>query len=203
MPNVPNVPGVPALVSYSIDTIVLLAQDLIGSIGGNFGSQWGIFLNGEQVLDYDNVVSFGHRQDFPVSDYPVEDGGFQSYDKVQLPFGIRVRVSAGGSDARRQAFLSSIDAVMNTLDLYDVVTPEAVYPSCNFVHRDVERTATDGAGLITVDLHLTEIRITATATFNDTQAPPTASQQNIGNVQAQPVPDNIQQNFAVKTWTVQ
>lgn len=203
MPNIPNVPGVPALASYSADAIILLVSDAIGSLDDFAGPQWGIFLDGEAVIDFDNFVSFDLRQDLPVSDYPVEEGAFQSYDKVQLPTDIRVRLSAGGSESNRQNFLASIDDVMNTVDLYDIVTPEQTYVSYNFTHRDLHRGATNGAGLISVDLHLREIRVTSTATFSNTQQPPDASQENIGTVQPQEPPQSVQQNFAVNgNWTV-
>lgn len=184
MPNVPRVPGVPMLRSYSAASIILIAGDLLRALTGLATTRWGIFRNGVPVLVADNVVSFEFKQEFSLSDYPVEQGGFQSYNKVQIPSEIRVRVSAGGSDANRQAFLASIADVINTTDLYDVVTPETVYIGYNFSHRDFRREAREGLGLITVDLWLTEIRQTATATFTSTQQPGVAGRQANGNVQA-------------------
>ena len=62
--------------------------------------QWGIYLNGVAVLSYDNQMSFGYKQDWKISTYPVEQGSFQSYDKVQLPFEVRMRVAGSVSSAR-------------------------------------------------------------------------------------------------------
>ena len=203
MVDIPNVPGVPPLPSYSANDIVLLTEDLISLLIGSAGPQWGIFLDGEAVIAADSTISFEYKQDTPVSDYPVEDGGFQSYDKVQLPGDIRMRFTAGGSVANRANFLASIDDVMNTTDLYDVLTPEEVYLSFNFVHRDInKRTASNGVGLIAVDLWLTEIRVTATATFSNTQQPSGAGQQNAGNQQPQTPPADVQSNFNDR-WTIQ
>ena len=203
MPDVPNAPGVPALASFGATSAALLIADLVPSFFGVTGPQWGIFLNGEAVIAADNTLKFGLRQDLPVSDYQVEEGGFQSYDKVQLPIDLHVTVSAGGSIANRQAFLASIDAVMNTTDLYDVVTPEMVYTSYNFTHRDLDRTSDKGNGLITVNLWLIEIRETSTATISNTQQPAEAGQQNSGNVQPQPTTSYIDQNFSNGNWSVQ
>lgn len=183
--GVPNVPGVPALRLYSAVSFVLLTRDLIRTFGGRFFTQWGIFKGGVPVLAADNQISFELKQDLPLSDYPVEKGGFQSYNKVQLPADIRTQFSAGGSEANRQAFLASINAVINTTDVYDVVTPEVVYLGYNFSHRNFYRTAKAGVGLITVDLWLTEIRQTATATFPNTQQPGIAGPQALGAVQPQ------------------
>ena len=197
MTDVPNLPGVPALPSFSAIDVVLLVEDLVSFLFGiTTAPQWGIFLDGVPVIVADNTISFEYRQDFPVSDYPVEGGGFQSYDKVQLPGDIRMQFSAGGSIANRQAFLESIENEINTTDLYDVLTPEQVYLSYNFTHRDIrKRTAQDGAGLIVVDLWLTEIRESTTATFTNTQQPGDAGKQNTGNVQAQTPTNDFSSRF--------
>jgi hypothetical protein len=182
---VPKVPGVPALASFATDAIALLTSDLVSGLLGAVEPQWGIFLDGVNVLAADNTVTFSLRQDLPISDYPTENGGFQTYNKVQLPTDIRMRFSAGGDDAARQAFLDSIDAVMNTVDLYDVVTPEKTFVNYNFTHRDFDRAADQGVGLIVVDLWLQEVRTTATSSFSNTQQPGIAGQQSAGAVQPQ------------------
>lgn len=186
-PDVPDVPGVPALAGFSSNVVGLLAADAIGLIfGGQFASLWGIFLGLIPVIIADSVVSFDYKQDWPISTYPVEDGGFQSYDKVQLPFDIRVRMAVGGTQLDRQLFLLEIDRAANSLELYNVVTPEAIYSNCNITHYDYDRTAVNGAGLLVVDIWLIEVRVTSTATFTNTQQPNGADPVAGGNVTAQP-----------------
>jgi hypothetical protein len=128
-------------------------------------------------------VTFDYRQEWTVSDYPLEQGAFQSYDKVQTPFDVRVRYAAGGSQQNRQALLDSIAAIAGDLNLYDVVTPEAVYQSVNVTHYDYRRTATNGVGLLQVDVWCIEVRVTAQAQFQNVQNPTSASPQSQGNVQ--------------------
>jgi hypothetical protein len=180
---VPNVPGVPPLSSYAVNSIVLLTADVIGALLGFFSAPiWGIYLNGTPVIEADSQIDFAYKQDSPISTYPVEQGQFQSYDKVQMPAEIRCRFSAGGTESNRQNFLQSIEGIFNTIDLFDVVTPEAVYTNYNFTHRDWDRTADKGVGLIVVDLWLTEVRQTATAQYQNTQNPANAGQQGQGAV---------------------
>jgi hypothetical protein len=183
--NVPNVPGVPPLPSYSPNNVALLFADAVGTLLGVITApQWGIYLNGAPVLSYDNQVSFGYKQDWKISTYSVEQGSFQTYDKVQLPSEIRCRFSAGASVVNRQMMLASIDAVMSDTNLYDVVTPEKVYLGYNFMHRDYDRDA-ESAGMVVVDIWLMEIIETATAQFQSTQSPTNAGQQGLGNVPTQ------------------
>lgn len=198
MPFVPNLPGVPALTSFApISSLSVLASDAVSALINFLFPQWGIFLFGIPVLFYDSQVSFEYRQDWPISNYPVEQGGFQSYDKARLPSEIRIRLSAGGSVFNRQAFLATIDAVMNTTDLYDVVTPEQVFLSYNFTHRDLVRTADQGVGLIVVDLWLTEVIETSTALFQNTQAPGQAGQFGAG--QSSPTPPTSSEQSSITT----
>lgn len=203
MANVPKVPGVPSLGAYAASAISLLIDDVINLVIGGNENLWDIYLDGSPVIDFDSFAAFDLRQDLPVSDYQIEEGGFQSYDKVQLPIEIRLRVTCGGDVAARQAFLQSIDAVMNTTDLYDIVTPEAVYQGYNFTHRDFRRSGDQGNGLIAVDLFMTQIRESAQATFTNTQTPGGAGQQNSGNVQPQTPSDTISNAFTDGGFQVQ
>ncbi|MBB3743915.1 hypothetical protein FHX10_003414 [Rhizobium sp. BK591] len=185
--NVPNVPGVPSVLFASGARQILsyLTSDALGIFGGALLQQpWGIYLGGAPIILCDNVASFDYRQQWSISDFPVERGAFQSYDKVQIPFDARFRFSAGGSEANRQAFLASIAAVAGDLNLYTVVTPDAIYPSVNITHYDYSRSANNGAGLIVVDVWTLEVRETVGAAMSATQSPTSASQVNGGTVQA-------------------
>lgn len=185
--NVPNVPGVPSVLfaAGAGQLLSFLTGDAAGLfLGALLQQPWGIYSGGAPVILSDNVVSFDYRQQFSISDFPVERGGFQSYDKVQIPFDARFRFTAGGSEANRTAFLASIAAVIGDLNLYTVVTPDAIYPSVNLTHYDYSRSARNGAGLITVDVWGLEVRETATAAMSSTQSPTSASQVNGGTVQA-------------------
>lgn len=197
-PNVPNVPGVPPLPRDPFAApiaIALLTADAILAIAGFFTVSWGIFQDGVPIIVPDTIATVDYKQSWTISDYPVEEGAFQSYDKVNTPFEIMVRMAVGGSVADKQAFLANIADVANTLDLYDVVTPEAVYQSANIVHYDYRRSATQGAGLLAVDVRLVEVRVTATAQFVNTKSPVSASPVATGTVNPVPATPS-QQNVA-------
>lgn len=165
MPS-PIIPGLPNLLDPSIfaSNAGILSGDLI--IGPQTNQpQWGIYLDGQPALVFDTFVAIDFRQGWAVSDYPVERGAFESYDKVSLPFDARVKFASGGSEENRQALLDAVAALSKTLLLYDVVTPEAVYQSVNVQHYDYKRTATNGVGLISVEIWFLEIRVTTDASY--------------------------------------
>ncbi len=196
MADVPRVPGVPALPSYGVSNVVLLVADAVSLFNAIAGSRWGIFLGGRQAFEYNSVVDFDYKQDWPISDYPVEEGAFLSYNKVQLPWDVRLRVTSGGSESERQNLINAVEAAANTLNRYELVTPEKVYPSACITHCDYKRTNLNGAGLILMDIWFLQIRVTSTATFTNTKAPGAAGQQNTGSVAPQAPSAAIQQGVA-------
>ena len=189
MVAVPNVPGVP---NVAFDAVVGLATVLLTADGPGvlaiFGTpQWGVYSNGVPVVVADTVLDLSHRVEHTISDYPQEAGAFASYDKVEEPYQARIRFAAGGNSAARDALLTSIDAIVGDLNLYDVVTPDATYQNANLVRREYRREAQDGVSLLMVDVILEEVRLVGDGTtIGGTQAPSGASQVNDGSVQATP-----------------
>ena len=187
MPNVFNVPGVPALTGYLAGSLSLLVQDAISIFFGAPQSQWGLFLNGIPIIVADSVVSFDYTGEFRILDYPIEQGSFETYNKVRVPFTVKLRFATGGTISDRTDFLNSIEQVIGDLNLYDAVTPERIYHNVNVHHQDYRRTATQGVGLLTVDLHVEEVRVTASSSFTNTQQPDGANPASGGTVMASPI----------------
>jgi hypothetical protein len=130
-----------------------------------------------------STVEFAFAEDWPLSNYPQEQGAFQTYDKVTLPFDVKLRLASGGTESNRQAFLQSCLAIANSFALFDIVTPELVFTSTNATHISWRRTALEGVGLIVVELWFQQISVSGMQSFANTQTPGIAGQQSIGNVQ--------------------
>lgn len=194
--NVPDVPGVPSVnfAAGASDGIELLVADVIAAFTSPAQAQWGIFLNGQPVVVADNVISFDFKQERILSTFPQEDGAFSTYDKVRVPYDARFQFSAGGSEANRQALLDSVEAIVDDLNLYDAVSPEKVYSSCNVVHYSYRRSARNGAAMIVVDVWLLQVPVTASATLSSApQSPSAAAQENGGTVApTAPTGDQVQ-----------
>lgn len=122
------------------------------------GPQWGIFSDGKPVLKPDSVASEEVRREWQVSQAPVEQGGFQTYNKVALPIEIRVRMTKGGTDTERAEFLAAVDAIASGTGTYDVVAPDGTYTGMAFNRYGFRRSGHSGVGLLTVETGLIEIR---------------------------------------------
>jgi hypothetical protein len=187
--------GIPSLLGQVVNvvnTAALLVADAEIILGLFAGPKWGVFNpDGSIALQPDSMISLDFRRDWKIPNYPVEQGAFQSYNKVGLPSDTRIRLSKGGTDSERHAFLVQVAAAAKSLNLYNIVMPEgALIQSVNFTSYAISRTSTNGVGLISIDLQLEEVRVTATAAFsnNNTAAPSGADPVNDGQVQATAVP---------------
>lgn len=148
---------------------------------------WGIFTAaGAAAITGDTVVALDYRAEWQVSNYPVEQGGFQSYNKVEEPYLIRVTFTKGGTEQERTDFLASVDAAIKSLDLYSVLTPEKTYANVNVTGQSMRRVRDNGATLLTVEVMCQQIRETATAAFSNTKEPSGAGDVNAGSVQTAP-----------------
>jgi len=220
--DIPNVPGVPPLPSFSPNNTQLILADvgiitqLLFPTWGiylngvpviqpatpvsqgfapvlNFVGELASLIGEPNIVPVTaSLVEFAYDQDWRIPDYPVEQGGFQSYDKVQLPFDVRVRLASTAG----QGFLSTVSAIANSLALFDVVTPDYVYTSVNCNHFDFRRTSRNGVELIVVEMWFIEIRESSTTFFQNTQVPGIAGQQSIGQQQALTPNQVVSQEFS-------
>lgn len=130
-----------------------------------------------------SVLEVTYTKEMKTADFPVESGGFASYNKVETPATPTVTFGFTGSEAERKAFQDAVDAAVKSVTLYDIYTPEK-----NFTNHQVEayrfgRTAEKGATLITITLMLKEVRqVTAVTT---TATPVTRSAANPGATPSQ------------------
>jgi hypothetical protein len=213
--NVPQVPGVPPLnFNPSFVLPVPLTQDLVRQFSAVFDPQWGIFQSGSPIITAESVTGFDFRADWTISDYPVEGGIFESYDKVTVPFLAKIRFASGSSPQARQQLLAAVDAVAGLsgvaaggqLPIYDVVTPEFTYTGCSISHYDYRRAANQGVGLIVIDVWVSQVLVQNATGLpaSQVQNPASADPQSNGSVngstpdtsvETQGIPPNFQGVF--------
>lgn len=189
-PNVPDTPGVPPVFRNDTNPITPPTTPAATQDSPNVQQAgrpaWAIVKSGGAVaLTVDSIAAIEPTRDFRISDYPLEDGGFQSYNKVATPAETRVTVTKGGSDDDRQGFFSALDTLIESTDLVNVVTPDSSFLDRNLVRYGYPRHADRGKTLITVELVFEEVRQTAKSAFTDSKAPEGNDPVNDGPVQPQ------------------
>jgi hypothetical protein len=188
-PNVPNLPGAPQVarsLSEAITTVSIGAasiQSVLAS-ASQAPNIWGVFdSGGNQVVTPDSVREFGTRGEWRVSNFPVQEGSFASYNKVALPAEYFIRMVKGGSVSARQAFQAQVEMVAASLDLYTIITPEESYQNANVTRYEITRKGVADAFFVTVDLFFQKI-IQIGAQYSTTSTTPDTS--NAAAPSAQP-----------------
>lgn len=188
-PDVPDAPGVPPVLR---SLAVLTGGDALLTLDGNgitdqSAPEWGIYQSdgATLALQPDSIVAIEYGKEEQIATFPVEQGGFQSYNKVELPFHIRVMLTKGGSIDERAAFLSACHQLRAATDLYTFVTPEDTYQNGNVTAVRLARSAQNGAQLLSVEMMVDEVRQSATSQFtkSTTADPASATSVNGGAVQ--------------------
>lgn len=181
--------GIPALLNPALDmanvvslvtsdaqifTRMLIGQkplDKAADVATVTNRVWGIVDGADLAIAPDSIVAVEVKKEYNLPNYPMEDGAFQSYNKVKEPYDIKVKMSIGGNAAKLDAFLKTLDVLVASLKLYDVVTPDAMYVNANIHHYDFQRTATNGVGLLTVTVWAKEIRTDIIVAFANVKVP--------------------------------
>lgn len=191
-PNVPNLSGVPFLVREALNfppsTITNIAVPEAATqlwASAQAGTPWGILDDSfAPVVVPDSFLNFENRNEWRISDYPVQQGSFASYNKVIVPFEASVRLSKGGTLLERQAFIKSIDAIAGDTNLYTIFSPEKAYQNVNVTRYEVTRRGAEGAYfLCEVDIYFRQI-LEVPAQYSTTAAD-TSNAKNSAAIPAQ------------------
>jgi hypothetical protein len=195
-PNVPKLPGVPQLTrSLRFPAGPPPALGIPLAIGRLWQSlfatpQWGIYdADNKLVIKPDSFVDMGYRKEANIPNFPVQDGSFASYNKVQTPQTVVLRITKGGSQTERMAFVQSCELLVDSLALYWILTPERRYYNVNVLRTEFQRRGAGGAYFLEVDLYFQEIRqvqaqyTTYGSTTQNAQDPAAQPAANQGRVQ--------------------
>jgi hypothetical protein len=103
---------------------------------------WGVFHKGdafgEPVFDIDTIASIPYEHAQKLSSFPVEGGSFASYNKVNEPRKIRVKMAVHGG-RRVGAFFDQLETELMSTNQYTIITPEQTYENMTLVKVPYKR----------------------------------------------------------------
>lgn len=168
--------------------VLLLVADAVNVVTQFLnGPQWGVFLEGQQVIGQDvlsassivnqllgggtgNTIDLDFEARWNITNAPQEGGAFMSYNRVQSPYRVIMTVSAGGTASNRALLERQIEAVAGSLQLYTVLTPEGPIAGLSLIGYGYRRHAED-VGLLMVSLLFEQVRPAGDPTFSTTSVP--------------------------------
>ncbi len=151
------------------------------------GIAWGLFSTDTGVPIFPKCLYFevSLQEQGQITDAPVEDGSFVSYNKVDAPAQYVLGMSLGPVSAQQSTDLALLRQMRSSTDLYYVHMPNFISPAVNVVGLSIRRTTQSGADLLLVSVMLREVRTFATATLTTKKNGYSATATQVGVVSAQ------------------
>lgn len=185
-PNVPALPGVPQIGRLQLPgpiaagasnayELLSLGQELGTSIAFAFGltplysglglrplqpSYSIIPVTGTSGITPDSAMEVEVHADSGVMSHPIEQGGFEAYNRVQEPIVIRLLLACQGKKMARTDFLSTLESMREGTNLYTVALPDALYKNMVLKGYGYKKSAERGAVTIWADTEWREARST-------------------------------------------
>jgi hypothetical protein len=122
-----------------------------------FSNIWNVYKNNNPIFDIDTCTEVDYEFKTKISTYPIENGSFTSYNKVQEPRIIKIKLAVGGSQ-RIQTLIRQLETITTSVDIYDVLVPENTYQNFNIQSVHYTRTSDQGKNLLIVTLDMMEVR---------------------------------------------
>ncbi len=199
------------MATINVPNIFGPVNDYVEDFVNNFSSQWGI-LNSEGISftgfgasligAVQSMYSLNYNKQMAVADFPVEQGGFASYNKVEMPANPIIVLNFMGNVSDREQFINAIDVATKSTDLYTIITPEITYVNYTIEKYNYSRSAARGKTLISIQLYLKEIRQVSQqnpnnsgGAINGSNNPTNSGSQSNGQVQSSAASSQDTNNF--------
>ncbi len=187
--------GLPILANPVAGAVLSAVGGLIPSGGLLFnGLQvlWGVFDDsGNLAIQPDTFIGVEPVTQFAISDYPIEQGQFGTYNKVKTPQRVNVRMAIGGSESTRSAFLATLDSMVADTNLYRIVNPDKTWKNMNMVGYDFRRSSRNGANMVHANCYFQEVRAIQSVSYSSLT--PSSAQTNPTTSSGMPDPTKTAQ----------
>ena len=105
----------------------------------------------------DSVLAMNLRKGSDISNYRLETGSFATYNKIEKPRLIPIRLVKTGTESDRQQFLIWLEFVSKRTELFDIAMPEITYRRMTLIDYSITRESKSGVTLIVADCVFQEV----------------------------------------------
>lgn len=110
------------------------------------------------AVDFSSMQEFSAEKSSRLPDEPIEKGSFATYNRVIDPRAITCRLSVEGSTSDLQNAIDRLTTLCENDEKITLTTPEQSYKNMMLESFDYRRDASNGRGVLFVDLRFKEIR---------------------------------------------
>lgn len=109
-------------------------------------------------VDFNSMQEFSAEKSSRLPDEPIEKGSFATYNRIIEPRAITCRLSIEGGASKLQSAIDRLTDLCENNEKITLTTPEQSYKNMMLESFDYRRDATNGRGVLFVDLRFKEIR---------------------------------------------
>ena len=110
------------------------------------------------AVDFNSMQEFSAEKSSRLPDETLEKGSFATYNRIIEPRSISCRLSVEGSASKLQSAIDRLTDLCENNETITLTTPEQSYKNMMLESFDYRRDATNGRGVLYVDLRFKEIR---------------------------------------------
>lgn len=110
------------------------------------------------AIDFSAMLEFTAERSSRLPNEPIEKGSFATYNRILEPMVITCRLAVKGSASELQGKIDRLTELNQNDEKITLTTPEQSYPNMMLESFEYRRDATNGRGVLYVDLRLKEIR---------------------------------------------
>ena len=110
------------------------------------------------AVDFKSMQEFSAEKSSRLPDEPIEKGSFATYSRIIEPRAITCRLSIEGGASKLQSAIDRLTDLCENNETITLTTPEQSYKNMMLESFDYRRDATNGRGVLFVDLRFKEIR---------------------------------------------
>ena len=131
------------------------------------GQQWTIIAaDGSAAIDFHSFVNLDVTRETPVTQAPIEQGGFVDYNKVITPTTVGLMLSIKGEPARLQQVLDQINGLAASCTLLNILTPYAEFKNYAMEKYQYSQDNQSGIDVLYFNFSFTEVREVSVAYSN-------------------------------------
>lgn len=124
-----------------------------------FSTRKGWIVRGQSSsVDFNSMQEFSAEKSSRLPDEPIEKGSFGTYNRVIEPRSITCQLSVEGNAAKLQGAIDRLTTLCENDEKITLTTPEQSYKNMMLESFDYRRDASNGRGVLYVDLRFKEIR---------------------------------------------
>lgn len=145
-------------------------RDNLSDLTKGFVGRWTIYDSEtqKQICYFDSFERFIYLQKNLVVQYPIEQGSFATYNKINNPLNLGVVLTKSGFSINqsldvmgafsKEKFLDDLDVYVNGVKKVDIVTPSKTFLGFSIESANYTNSVEEGADILIVTLEIKEIR---------------------------------------------